>query len=105
MFPVAHFPDGQIRPVFSSAQLEFIQQWLFAMGLTKEPIPLPSSEFLIRKEDMTICSPQLFNSADKLKGMIKVCIKFDPRVTHRELMYRARRRTTNAFVAARIRCL
>ena len=76
MFPVAHFPDGQIRPVFSSAQLEFIQQWLFAMGLTKEPIPLPSSEFLIRKEDMTICSPQLFNSADKLKGMIKVCIKF-----------------------------
>jgi hypothetical protein len=69
----AHFPDGQIRPVFSSGQLEFIQQWLFAMGLTNAPIPLPSSDFLLQRDDMLICAPQLFKSAAAIKEIIKVC--------------------------------
>ena len=59
--------------MFSSAQLEFIQQWLFAMGLTKEPVPLPGSDWLIRREDMASLSPEIFNNADQLKKTIKVC--------------------------------
>ena len=58
--------------MFSSAQLEFIQQWLFAMGLTKEPIPLPGADWLIRREDMASLSPEIFNSAEHLKKTIKV---------------------------------
>lgn len=70
---LATFSNGESRPVFSSAQLEFIQQWLFAMQLTKEPIPLPSSDSLITREDMTSCSPQIFNDSGALKRTVKVC--------------------------------
>lgn len=60
--------------MFSLAQLEFIQQWLFAMGLTKEPIPLPSTDSLILPSDVVQCSPQLFNDAAALKTTIKVTL-------------------------------
>ena len=42
------------------------------MGLTKEPIPLPGVDWLIRREDMASLSPEIFNSAEHLKKTIKV---------------------------------
>ena len=42
------------------------------MGLTKEPIPLPGIDWLIRREDMASLSPEIFNSAEHLKKTIKV---------------------------------
>ncbi|EKM59229.1 uncharacterized protein PHACADRAFT_85898 [Phanerochaete carnosa HHB-10118-sp] len=77
---IATFPSGESRPVFSSAQLEFVQQWLFAMGLTKEPIPLPGSDWLILREDMASLSPEIFNRADQLKKTTKMIEKNNKRL-------------------------
>lgn len=77
---IATFPSGESRPVFSSAQLEFIQQWLFAMGLTKEPIPLPASDWMILRDDMASLSPEIFSSAEHLKKTIKTIEKNNKRL-------------------------
>ncbi|GJE84206.1 hypothetical protein PsYK624_002820 [Phanerochaete sordida] len=77
---IATFLSGESRPVFSSAQLEFIQQWLYAMGLTKGPIPLPGIDWLIRREEMASLSPELFNDAAHLKKTIKTIEKNNKRL-------------------------
>ena len=61
-----------MRLLFSSAQVEYIRYWLHAMQLTKEPIPLPSSEYLIRSADLKNCSPNVYRDATVLKRAIKV---------------------------------
>lgn len=61
-----------MRLLFSSAQIEYIRYWLHAMQLTKEPIPLPSSEYLIQNNDLKQCSPNVYTDAHVLKLAIKV---------------------------------
>lgn len=56
----------------SSAQIEYLRYWLHAVGLTKEIIPIPSSEYLLKNSDMENCSPAIYDTADKLKKAVKV---------------------------------
>ena len=58
--------------MFSSAQLEFLQQWLYAMGLTKEPISLPGSEWLIQPSDIELVTPKVIREASEFKNIVKV---------------------------------
>lgn len=70
--PTGTFESGEMRLLVSSAQIEYIRYWLHAMQLTKEPIPIPSSDYLIRSSDLMNCSPSVYNDPAVLKKAIKV---------------------------------
>lgn len=59
--------------MFSSAQIEYIQYWLHAMKLTREPIALPSSEYLIQMSDLQHVSPVTYKNGQEFKKAQKVC--------------------------------
>ena len=58
--------------MFSSAQIEYIQYWLYAMKLTREPIALPSAEYLIQDSDLQHVSPVIYKSGQEFKKAQKV---------------------------------
>lgn len=66
------FESGEARLLFSSAQVEYIRYYLHAMGLVNDLLPLPSSEYLIRKSDLKSCAPEYFSDAPTMKKRIKV---------------------------------
>lgn len=59
--------------MFSTAQIEYIQYWLHAMKLTKEPIGLPSSEYLIQMKDLQHVSAVVYKNGQEFKKAQKVC--------------------------------
>jgi hypothetical protein len=61
--------------MFSSAQLEYIQYWLHAMKLTREPIGLPSAEYLIQASDLKHVSPVVYKDGQEFKKAQKVRAK------------------------------
>ncbi|KAI0335439.1 hypothetical protein GY45DRAFT_1316760 [Cubamyces sp. BRFM 1775] len=65
------FETGEMRLLFSSAQIEYIRYWLHAVGLTQQPIPIPSSEYLILPSDLVSCSPDVYSDPAVLKKAIK----------------------------------
>ncbi|KAH9899896.1 hypothetical protein C8Q73DRAFT_681374 [Cubamyces lactineus] len=65
------FETGEMRLLFSSAQVEYIRYWLHAVGLTEQPIPIPSSEYLILPSDLVSCSPDVYSDPAVLKRAIK----------------------------------
>ena len=68
-----------MRLLFSSAQIEYMRYWLHACGLTRDPIPIPSSEYLIKPGDLRNCSPDVYSDATVLKRAIKVRRRNRPR--------------------------
>ncbi|KAF5387708.1 hypothetical protein D9615_000493 [Tricholomella constricta] len=63
------FVTGESRLLFSSAQVDYIRYWLHAMQLTKEVIPLPYSDCLLRESDLRSVSPVKIDKNNKrLKG-------------------------------------
>lgn len=66
------FESGEARLLFSSAQVEYIQYWLHAVKLTKEPIPIPDEDYMISQGQMLSCSPVIYRDAATLKKAIKV---------------------------------
>ncbi|TFY50932.1 hypothetical protein EVJ58_g10826 [Rhodofomes roseus] len=50
------------------------------MQLTKELIPIPSSDYLIQSSDLTNCSPSVYNDAAALKKAIKTIEKNNKRI-------------------------
>jgi hypothetical protein len=58
--------------MFSSAQIEYIQYWLYAMQLTREPIAIPSSECLILESDLQHVSPVVYKNGQEFKKAQKV---------------------------------
>ncbi len=61
-----------MRLLFSSAQVEYMRYWLHTVKLTAEPIPLPTSEYLIQAGDLLTCSPDVYKDPAALKKAIKV---------------------------------
>lgn len=61
-----------MRLLFSSAQVEYMRYWLHTVRLTAEPIPLPTSEYLIQAGDLLTCSPDVYKDPAALKKAIKV---------------------------------
>lgn len=63
---------GQQRLAFSYEQIEYIQYWLHAMGLTETRIPLPHSDHLIRGEEIYgIAAEQVFTTAKAVQAANK----------------------------------
>ncbi|KAI0032045.1 hypothetical protein K488DRAFT_78728 [Vararia minispora EC-137] len=62
------FANGEARLLFSSAQVEYIRYWLHAMHLTRELVPLPYSECLIRRSSLQTLAPVVYKDAKSLKG-------------------------------------
>lgn len=58
--------------MFSSAQIEYTQYWLYAMKLTREPIALPSSEYLIQMNDLQHVSSVIYKNGQEFKKAQKV---------------------------------
>ena len=58
--------------MFSSAQIEYIQYWLYTMKLTREPIPIPSPEVLILESDLQHISPAVYKNGQEFKKAQKV---------------------------------
>ncbi|KAI0832389.1 hypothetical protein BC628DRAFT_1310050 [Trametes gibbosa] len=82
------FENGEMRLLFSSAQVEYMRYWLHAVGLTAQPIPLPASEYLIQANELLTCSPNVYSDATALKRAIKV----RPRSRSRSRSHPRRRR-------------
>ncbi|KAF9652173.1 hypothetical protein BDM02DRAFT_3089827 [Thelephora ganbajun] len=68
-------PNGEKRLMFSSAQIEYIQYWLHAMKLTREPIALPSSEWLIQASDLQHVSSVVYKNGQEFKKAQKTIEK------------------------------
>lgn len=68
--------SGQARLLFSSGQVEYIRYWLHAMGLTKEPLPLPSSDYLLATADLRDVSKAIYKTEKDIKDALKVRITF-----------------------------
>ena len=84
--------------MFSSAQVEYIRYWLHAMGLTKNLLPLPSSDYLLTEtESLRNCTSVFFNDPRELKKAVAVClISAERRYTYDHLN-RTYRKTTNVL--------
>ncbi|RPD67192.1 hypothetical protein L226DRAFT_529578 [Lentinus tigrinus ALCF2SS1-7] len=74
------FENGEMRLLFSSAQIEYMRYYLHTIRLTKEAIPLPSSEYLIQPKDLVNISPDVYNDATVLKRAIKTIDKNNKRL-------------------------
>jgi len=61
--------------MFSSAQIEYTQYWLHAMKLTREPIALPSTEYLIQAKDLQHISSVIYKTGQEFKKAQKVRAK------------------------------
>ena len=59
--------------MFSTAQIEYIQYWLYTMQLTREPIPMPSSDCLIQESDLQHVSSVVYKNGQEFKKAQKVC--------------------------------
>lgn len=58
--------------MFSSAQVEYIRYWLHQMGLTKTPLPIPSSDCLLTESSLRNWSAVSYKDAVELKKALKV---------------------------------
>lgn len=67
-------PHGQSRLLLSSKQAEYARYWVHAMGLSKNLLPLPSSESLITRETLRHVSEMHCKTAEEIKNAVKVCI-------------------------------
>jgi len=77
---IGTFENGEARLLFSSAQVEYLRYYIHAVGLTKELIPLPSSDYLITQSSMQSCSPSFYSDADSLKKATKTIDKMNRRL-------------------------
>ncbi|KAI0773443.1 hypothetical protein BC629DRAFT_1291073 [Irpex lacteus] len=74
------FENGEARLLMSSAQISYISYYLHAMGLTKEPIGLPSSRYLIKRGDLKSCAPDYYKEAAALRKSMKSIEKANKRL-------------------------
>ncbi|KAH8105873.1 hypothetical protein BXZ70DRAFT_917179 [Cristinia sonorae] len=77
---IGTFDNGEARLLFSSAQIEYIRYYIHAMGLTKELIPIPGSDYVITKSSMQSCSPSVYNDGAALKKAIRTIEKNNKRL-------------------------
>ncbi|KAH8827348.1 hypothetical protein DL96DRAFT_1606403 [Flagelloscypha sp. PMI_526] len=67
--------ENKLRLCFSTAQLQYLQYYLQAVGLTKRPLSLPSSKFILKEADVEDVEPVTFNDAALLKKAYKTIEK------------------------------
>ncbi|KAI0092013.1 hypothetical protein BDY19DRAFT_990761 [Irpex rosettiformis] len=77
---IGMFENGEARLLMSSAQVSYISYYLHAMGLTKQPIPIPSSRYLIKRSTLKSCAPDYYNTAAALRKSMKSIDKANKRL-------------------------
>ncbi|KAI5124911.1 hypothetical protein M0805_007339 [Coniferiporia weirii] len=77
---IGTLPSGQLRLMFSSAQVEYIRYWLHAMGFTKSLLALPSSDYLLTETTLRNCSVAYYKNAEEVKGALRVVDKNNKRL-------------------------
>ncbi|KAJ7068364.1 hypothetical protein C8F01DRAFT_1117896 [Mycena amicta] len=83
--------NGEIRLLFTSKQIDYARYWLHAMGLTKEIIPLPSSDCLILQTELESQAPVTYKTGGDLRGAVKQIDKENKRAKHAPSSLAARR--------------
>ena len=68
---------GESRLLFSSKQVEYARYWIYAMGLTKDPSPLPCSDVLILPNELKHVGRMFYKTGSDLRGALKVCCDFN----------------------------
>lgn len=63
---------GETRLCFSSAQIDYVRYWLYAMNLTKTLLPIPYSDCLIVTADIKNISTHTYPDGGSLRSAIKV---------------------------------
>src|SRR5882672_5523947 len=73
-YSLGSLPSGQLRLMFSSAQIEYIRYWIHAMKLSTSLLPIPSSEYLLTHSVLRDCSEVYYKSPAELRKGFKVRI-------------------------------
>lgn len=67
--------NGELRLLFSSKQIEYLRYWLQSMGLTRQLLPMPNTNYLLLQNQLKSVSPIMFRTPTDLKNAQKVrCI-------------------------------
>ncbi|KZV76094.1 hypothetical protein PENSPDRAFT_570434 [Peniophora sp. CONT] len=72
--------NGESRLLFSSKQVEYARYWIYAMGLTKEPLPLPCSDVLILPNELKHVGSMYYKTGSDLRGALKHLEKINKKV-------------------------
>ena len=70
--PPGVLKNGESRLLFSSKQVEYARYWIYAMGLTKDPLPLPCSDVLVLPDELKNLSRISYKTGSDLRGALKV---------------------------------
>ncbi|KAJ7590945.1 hypothetical protein C8J56DRAFT_934289 [Mycena floridula] len=73
------YSNGQTRLFFSSAQIEYVVNWLYEMGLTKTRVPLPYSDCLVTDAEILV-SKTTYKDGGALRRSIKDVDKYNKRL-------------------------
>ncbi|TFK23240.1 hypothetical protein FA15DRAFT_670625 [Coprinopsis marcescibilis] len=71
---------GETRLLFTSAQVDYVRYWLHAMGMTKEPVPLPYSDCLLTMANLKNVAPAVYSNGGALRKAIKDVEKINKRL-------------------------
>ncbi|ELU45365.1 hypothetical protein AG1IA_00599 [Rhizoctonia solani AG-1 IA] len=78
---MAIIQNGESRLCFSLKQISYARYWLHAYGLTSEPLPLPSSHYLLTLNDLRgPPSPVTYKTVSELRNALKDVGKHNKRV-------------------------
>jgi hypothetical protein len=73
--------NGENRLCFSLKQVSYARYWLHAYGLTSEPLPLPSTHYLLTLADLRgLPSPVTYKTVAELRNALKDVGKHNKRV-------------------------
>ncbi|KAL5527327.1 hypothetical protein ACEPAG_6118 [Sanghuangporus baumii] len=64
---IGTLPNGQSRLMFSSAQVEYLRYLVHAMGFTKKPLPMPSSEYFLTGAKLKNVTTVYLKTPDEIK--------------------------------------
>ncbi|KAF8663461.1 hypothetical protein AX16_001031 [Volvariella volvacea WC 439] len=87
------FTTGELRLLFSSAQVDYIRYWLHAMKLTKDLIPVPYSDCLLTTSDLKYVSRVVYPDGRTLRAGIKQIDKNNKRLKGANPTLASRRHT------------
>ncbi|KAH7105620.1 hypothetical protein BKA62DRAFT_813534 [Auriculariales sp. MPI-PUGE-AT-0066] len=72
--------DGEARLLYSLKQIEYIRYWLHQMGLTKKPLSLPNSTYLLTHDDFDSIPTHTYKTSKELKDAQKTLQKNNKRL-------------------------
>ncbi|PFH52807.1 hypothetical protein AMATHDRAFT_73933 [Amanita thiersii Skay4041] len=88
---IGQLHTGEIRLLFSSAQVDYIRYWLHALDMTKSIIPLPYSDCLLTNSELKNVSTVVYKDGTALRKAVKDIDKINKRLKGSDPLLRTRR--------------